>query len=224
MTLFTKRAASVIAAVTAPAVALVTAGVLAASSPAAALESGTYRLDPEHASIVWTVQHLGLSNYTARFDSFDIQLTLNFENPAASSVSATIDPTSVNTGYPGDRDFDGQIATDGRFLNAGQFPQITFTSTSVEMTGETTAVITGDLTIVGVTQEITLDAELVGTLESHPLRGAPAVGFVATGVLNRLDFGVSYLSNPLPNIENGPPVVSPEVRFTINAEFIKASE
>ena len=62
--------------------------------------SGTYQLDPTHASMVWKVKHLGLSNYTARFNRFDATITLDAENPTASTVTATVDPASIDTDYP----------------------------------------------------------------------------------------------------------------------------
>lgn len=185
---------------------------------AEAVESGTYKLDNEHASVIWSVQHLGLSNYTGRFDSFSIDLTLNAEDPTKSAVSASIDPTSVNTGFPGEKDFNGEVAKDQRFLNAPAHPVITFVSTAVEPTGETTAKITGDLTLLGVTKQVVLDAEIVGAIDSHPFRKVPAIGFRAETSIDRTEFGMTFLSNAL---GNGAPVVSPEVRIVINAEFFK---
>lgn len=197
------------------------AATLGFGGAAAAAESGVYKLDKTHASVIWSVQHLGLSNYTARFDEFDIKLTLDVDDVTKSSVSATIDPRSVNTGFPGEKDFNAEISDDGRFFNAAEFPEVTFASTSIERTGESTATITGDLTILGVTRPITLEAELVGALDAHPLAGTrPAVGFSATGVFDRTTFGMDAFSNSLG--EGGPPIVSPEVTVTINAEFIKA--
>lgn len=195
---------------------LAAAAATFAVSNAAAFEvnapSGAYKLDPTHASITWKVGHLGLSNYTARFATFDIELTLDVENPANSAVSATIDPTSVRTDFPGAKDFDGEIAGE-KILNAGAFPEITFVSKSVDVTGDNTATITGDLMLAGVTQEVSLDAVLNGSLESHPFAKVPAVGFSATGSLDRTVFGVDFLA---------PQVVAPVVTFAIEAEFIKA--
>lgn len=198
---------------------LVTVGSLG-GAPAGAAESGVYKLDKTHASVVWSVQHLGLSNYTARFEDFDIQLTLDAEDVTKSSVTATIDPRSVSTGFPGEKDFNAEISDDGRFFNAGEFPDVTFTSTGIERTGETTAKITGDLTMLGITRPVTLDATLVGALDSHPFGNRPAVGFEATAVLDRTDFGMTAFANALG--DGGPSIVSPEVTVTINAEFIKA--
>ncbi|MEO1292871.1 MAG: YceI family protein [Pseudomonadota bacterium] len=176
--------------------------------------SGAYKLDPTHASITWKVSHMGLSSYTARFTQFDIQLNLDTENPTASTVSATIDPTSVRTDFPGQKDFDGEISGSDKLLNAGSHPQITFASKSVTMTGDNTAEIVGDLTMLGVTQEVTLSAVLNGALPEHPFAKVPAVGFSATGTLDRTAFGMDFLA---------PQVVGPEVQVAIEAEFLKAN-
>lgn len=175
--------------------------------------SGAYVMDNTHASLTFRINHLGLSNYTARFTDFDINLNLDVDNPENSTVTATVNPTSVRTDYPGEKDFDGEIANDANFFNAGQFPEVTFASTSVEKTGDNTATITGDLTMLGTTLPITLDATLVGALEQHPFVGSPAVGFSATGTLDRSDFGMTHL---IPNVGDA-------VTFIIEAEFIKAN-
>ena len=174
--------------------------------------SGAYKMDPTHASIVWRVDHLGLSMYTARFTKFDMNLDLNVEDPAKSSVTATIDPTSIRTDYPGQKDFDGNLATQPNFFNAGTFPEITFTATGIEMTGDKTAKIMGDLTMLGKSIPVTFDAELHGALAQHPFAKAPAVGFSATGTIDRAAFGMSAVPN-----------IGAEVEVMIQAEFLKAN-
>ncbi|MEO1329488.1 MAG: YceI family protein [Pseudomonadota bacterium] len=191
-----------------------------AAAQSADAPSGAYNLDPTHASVVFKVAHLGLSDYTARFTKFDIALNLDAENPANSTVTATIDPSSVETEYPGATDFNGEIANDAKFLNAGQFPEITFTSTSVEPTGDNTAKVTGDLSMLGATQPVTLDVVLNGALANHPFAKKPAVGFTATGEFDRTVWGMAHLTNTLG--ADGPAIVSPTVSFEIQAEFIKA--
>jgi polyisoprenoid-binding protein YceI len=196
------------------------AAVLLASAPMAYADghsgvpvpSGAYDLDPTHASIVWRVDHLGLSMYTARFTKFDMDLNLDVEDPSKSSVTATIDPTSIRTDYPGQKDFDGNLASQPNFFNAGDHPQISFESTGVEMTGDETATITGDLTMLGQTLPVTFDAELHGALAKHPFAGGkPAIGFTATGTVDRSAYGMSAVPN-----------IGTEVTVMISAEFIKA--
>lgn len=186
--------------------------------------AGVYQLDKTHANVLFQVVHAGLAPYTARFDRLDGALTLDPANPENSSVTATIEAGSVNTNYPGTKDFNGEISFNEKFLNANAFPDITFTSTAVELTSPNTAEITGDLTMLGVTKPITLDAELTGALEKHPFaKGKPAIGFTAEGVLDRTEWGFTNLSNTMPGLD-GAAIVGTEVRVMIQAEFVKTDE
>jgi len=123
--------------------------------------SGTYELEKTHAFITWRISHNGLSKYTARFTDFDATIQFDPDNPVASSVSASINPLSVETDHPTKREsWNNQIATDGKFLNGEEFPAITFESTSVEQTGEFTGIITGNLTLLGISKEVEMTALL----------------------------------------------------------------
>ncbi len=173
--------------------------------------SGVYKMDPTHASLVWRVNHIGLSRYTARFTKFDINLDLNAEDVTKSKVSATLDPLSVRTDYVGSKDFDKEISSDPKYLNAGKFPEITFTATGIEATGDTTGKMTGDLTMLGVTKPVTFDITLNGAQKKHPFAQKPAVGFGAVGTIKRSDYGFTHLL----------PLVGDEVTLMIEAEFIK---
>lgn len=173
-----------------------------ASTPAVTLKvpAGTYELDVNHAYLVWTIEHFGVSHYMARFAKLDATLTLDPANLTASKVSATIDPLSVRTIYEGDYKathpkseyptWDAELARSPLFLNGGKFPQITFTSTKVEQSGPRTGRMTGDLTFLGVTRPVTLDVTFVGDLASHPMRYVPVIGFSARGEFKRSDFGM----------------------------------
>lgn len=206
-------------------VAAVVATPFLAAAPMAGAQdlgvpSGAYALDPTHASITWKVSHLGLANYTARFTDFDIDLNLDVETPANSAVTASINPTSIETDYPGAKDFDGELSNGAKFFNAGEFPEISFTSTSIEQTGDNTATITGELTMLGVTQPVTLEATLNAALATHPFAKKPAVGFSAVGTLDRTQWGMTHLSNLLGGTEHQ--VVGSSVQVLIEAEFTKA--
>lgn len=181
--------------------------------------AGVYVMDPTHASLQWSVAHNSISNYTARFNTFEAKLTLDPANLANSSVEATIDPLSVDANYPGDylgthaatgfKSFSEDIAKSKNFLNGGVFPQITFKSTQVELTGPRTAKVTGDLTFLGVTKPVTLNATFGGEIEKHPFMQVPAIGFAAEGSFKRSDFGMPV----------GP--VGDEVTIRFDGEFIK---
>lgn len=182
--------------------------------------SGVYVVDPTHANVLFQVSHLGLAPYTARFDTVDATLTLDVDNPANSSVTASVDVGSVSTNYQGSKPFDQTLAFGPKFFNGNEFPKITFTSTGIEQTGDKTATITGDLEMLGVTKPITLAAELTGALGNHPFApgNPPAVGFTAEGVIDRTDWNFTHLTNALPG---GALAVGTEVRILIQAEFIK---
>jgi polyisoprenoid-binding protein YceI len=162
--------------------------------------AGTYKLDPNHASLVGKVQHLNLAPYSIRFAKFDVTLTLDPGNLPASSVEVSVDPTSVRTDYTGDykgthkdspfESFEQALAQGPMFFNASQFPAITFKSTKVESQGTGRYKITGDLTLLGQTHPLTLDATLTGAIAEHPRSKAPALGFSATGTFKRSDFGM----------------------------------
>ena len=120
--------------------AITTPPALAAEADPITIPSGVYELDLGHASIVWKIGHLGLSNYTARFNKFDATLNLDVENPANSTVNVVIDPRSVDTDYPyaDQKDFTLPVTIDAvmnGFLEehpfAGGVPAIGFSGTAM---------------------------------------------------------------------------------------------
>jgi polyisoprenoid-binding protein YceI len=160
---------------------------------------GTYKNDPFHSSLTFKIDHMGLSHYTARFTKFNATLDFDPGKLANSSVTVSVDPTSVRTDFSGDfkalqkdspyKSFDEQIARDNKFLNADKFSTVTFKSTKVVQTGETLK-ITGDLSFLGVTKPVTLTGSVVGSLDKHPFLGKGVVGFSATGTVKRSDWGM----------------------------------
>jgi polyisoprenoid-binding protein YceI len=175
--------------------------------------AGTYKLDKAHASLDFRVSHIGFSNYTARFASWDAELQIDPKNPGASSVTATIDPTSLSLPAP-PKGFLDELLNE-KWLGAKQFPQMTFKSTKVELTGTNTAKITGDLTLKGITQPVTLDATFNGGYAGHPYDPNARIGFSAKGALSRSGFGVKE-GVPPPGSTMG---VGDNVDIIIEAEF-----
>jgi polyisoprenoid-binding protein YceI len=175
------------------------------------LPAGAYRLDPRHASVLFRIRHMELSWFTARFDVRDATLDLDPSDPAHSHLSASIDANSVNTGLlnpQGERAFDRSI---GRALGAETTPQINFSSTVIERTGEHSARVTGDLTMNGQTHPATLDVTFDGG-RTDPLRGnAVVLGFSAHGAIHRSEWGVTQWSA----------FTGDEVQIVIEAELIK---
>lgn len=174
--------------------------------------SGVYASDPAHTSLTWKIGHMGLSNYTARMSDVKIALRFDAADVEKSSVSATIGAGSFDTGYPGkDKDFDAEIASD-MIMKAAQFPTITFTSTSVKQTSPTTADINGDLTMMGVTRPVTLSATYNGSMATHPFVKVPAIGFSARTVIDRTEFGNTFLAGS---------ALSDKVEIVIETELLK---
>lgn len=190
----------------------------AAEAPAVTAPAGPYELDLGHSSLIFRVNHVGVSNYTARFTDFDAQLQFDPANPERTSVTAVINPASIETDYPDPKtDFDGLLRGKD-FLAAEAFPQMTFRSTKVERTGPRTARITGDLTFRGVTRPVTLEATFNG---GYPAGGVDPtgarIGFSARGGLKRSEFGMKT-GIPAPGSQMG---VGDLVEVIIEAEFIQ---
>jgi polyisoprenoid-binding protein YceI len=153
--------------------------------------AGDYKLDKPHATLIFRVNHLGFSNFTARFRRFDAQLRFDPRNLTATQLTATIDARSIETDYPDPNyDFNGELQGEP-WLNAAKFPEMTFRTTQVEDLGNDALRVHGELTLRGVTKPIVLDAKYNGGYLKHPMDPQARVGFSARGVLRRSDFGIS---------------------------------
>jgi polyisoprenoid-binding protein YceI len=144
----------------------------------------TWQLDPMHTNAQFTVRHLGISNVQGEFTKITGTVQLDDQDVTNSTVSVTIDATSIDTRVSR-RDDD--LKSD-HFFNVAQFPTITFQSTKVAKSGDGLKV-TGNLTIRGVTKEVTLDV----TGPSAPVKamGGLRRGAAASTTINRQDFGVA---------------------------------
>ena len=146
--------------------------------------TGTWKLDPTHSEVSFTVKHLAISKVRGTFESFDVTI-VTAEDLADSTIEATIDVASVNTKQ---KDRDAHLRTSDFFL-AEEHPTITFVSTSIAGTPDDFAV-TGDLTMRGVTKQVVLKGEFGGiTTDGY---GQTKAGATATTTINRQDFGVSW--------------------------------
>ena len=182
----------------------------------AEVPAGSYNLDRAHASLIFRVNHLGFSNYTARFKGFDAKLEFDPKNLAASKVTATVDPNSLETDFPDPTkvDFNAQLKGD-EWLDVAKFPEIRFESRQIDVTGENTVRINGDLTLHGVTRPITLEAKFNGGYAGHPMDPNARIGFSARGTLKRSEFGIAH-GIPAPGTTMG---VGDAVNVVIEAEF-----
>jgi polyisoprenoid-binding protein YceI len=188
----------------------------AISNDLAKLEApaGDYVVDKTHATLTWRVKHMGMSNYTARFKSFDAKVRYDPANPSNNSVDATIDLASVETDFvpQGDRDFNAELRSD-RFFNVGKAQQATFASKTVTMNGPRSMKVVGSLSFLGVNRPVTLDVVLNGAVKEHPLAKVPWLGISARGKVQRTAFGL----NPMPQLTG----IGDDVEVVIEAEFVK---
>lgn len=191
---------------------LTTAAAVAAllATPALA-EPQLYELDASHSQIVFAYNHLGFSTTKGMFSGFEGEIMFDEADPANSSVSVSMPVSSMFTGWE-QRD-DHFMSADFFNAVADAAPEgdgddmVTFESTAIEVTGETTAQITGDLTMNGVTKEVVLDTTL-NQQGMHPMQQRQWIGLDATTTLLRSDFGVGAFA----------PAVSDEVQVEISIE------
>jgi polyisoprenoid-binding protein YceI len=183
--------------------------------------AGLYTIDPSHTSLTFRVNHLGLSHYTARFTGVKAELQLDPADPSKASLKAVIDPRTLETDYPSkDLDFDAELYGP-KWLDAAGFPQITFTSTRIEMTGANTAKVTGDLSLHGVTRPVTLETTFNGGYAPNGMDPMGSrIGFSARGGLKRSEFGVAYGVPP----KGSNMGVSDEVEIIIETEFTRPAD
>jgi polyisoprenoid-binding protein YceI len=171
----------------------------------------TWKSDAAHSRVSFGVSYMMLSEVTGRFTEFEATLAQGKEDFSGSSVNATIAVKSINTDNEGR---DKHLRSDD-FFNAEKFPAITFVSTSFVKTGEKAFRITGNLTMRDVTKEVVLDATFAGSITDP--RGNTRVGFKATGVVNRQDFGVKWNRT----LDAGGVVAGDEVNVTLLLQFLK---
>lgn len=181
------------------------ASALALSGPAHAAD---YVIDMKgnHASINFRIKHLGFSWLTGRFDRFTGNFSYDKDKPEASKVKVEIDTASLNSNHA-ERDKHIKSAD---FIDAGKFPKATFESTAVKPSGDGKATITGNLTLHGVTKEVTLEAEHIGG--GNDPWGGVRDGFAGTTTLKLADFGID-------TAKLGPSAAT--VELTLNVEGVK---
>lgn len=181
--------------------------------------TGEYTLDPHHSTVTVRAQHFGLAHYTLRFNKVAGTLNFNAENPAQSTIQASVDVTSLDTPYTGDRDFDAELQNSS-WLDSASFATATFTSTGVEQTGPNTARVTGDLTLRGQTHPATFDVTYDGSHSPHPMGlQMSSIGFSARGTILRSQYGINELQ---PRAGNDG--ISDQVEIIIEAEFTRPIE
>ncbi len=168
-----------------------------------------WRIDRAHSAVTFRVRHLGISWVSGVFRDWTADLIFDPANPEAATVTARIQVTSINTENER-RDND---LRSGRFFAADSFPDMTFTSRSVQRAGENRLRVAGDLTMHGVTRPVTLD------VETSPVQSGQRgrrIAFTATTTVDRKEWGMTF--SPL---AEGIRSAGDEVRITIDLEAIQ---
>lgn len=188
-------------------------------TPPEAMPAGVYVMDPHHASVVWRVDHFGLSSYVGSFHKVEATLNYDPKDPANSKLVATVDMSSVKVDIATKTDKKDKYDSNAfakelvgaKWFHSSKFPKATFVSTKIESTGDKTADVSGNLTFMGKTRPLTLKVTFNGAYAQQPISKMPELGFSATATVKRSDWGVKeYLGG-----------IGDDVDLTINAEFVQ---
>lgn len=188
---------------------LILTSVAATLLATSAFAADTYRIDPTHTNVLLKANHIGFANVYLRVHDVDGEFEFDAENPEKSSVSVTMQADSID-GF--DEKFTEHLHGSD-FFQTETYPIITFASTDIEVTGENTAIITGDLTIKGLSQPAHLNVTFNKAGE-NPFAKDYRAGFSATGTIKRSDYNIKYAL----------PAVADEVGLVIEAEGIRVNE
>jgi polyisoprenoid-binding protein YceI len=175
-------------------------------------QSTTWQVDPAHTNSQFAVRHLGVSTVRGAFMKTTGQVQLDEKDFTKSQVEITIDTTTVDTRVEA-RDKDVKSAN---FLDVATYPTMTFKSRKITSAGAGKFKLTGDLTLHGVTKEVTFDVDGPTDAIKDPW-GNLRRGASATATINRQDFGVNYNKT----LDTGGLVVSNDVQITIDIEFVR---
>ncbi|HEX3372163.1 MAG TPA: YceI family protein [Candidatus Acidoferrales bacterium] len=187
----------------------------AVQAPAQNTQASRWTIDPAHTAAHFSVRHLMISNVRGEFTKITGTALIDPMNLAQSAVEVTIDAKSINTREP-QRD-DHLRSAD--FFDVANFPTLSFRSTGIEIQGGEELKLTGDLTIHGVTKEVTFDVE-GPTPEIKDPWGNVRAGVTAATKISRKNFGLTF--NAL--TDTGGVVVGDEVKITLEAELIRQAD
>jgi polyisoprenoid-binding protein YceI len=174
----------------------------------------TYEIDPAHSSAQFSVRHMMITNVRGGFSSVKGTVVYDSDDVSASTVEATIDVSTIATL---DAQRDGHLKS-ADFLDVEKYPTITFKSKKVASAGPEEATVTGDLTIHGVTQEVTLKVE-GPTGEGKDPWGNIRIGASAVTKIKRSDFGLTWNAA----LETGGIMVGDDLKIELDIQMIKAA-
>ena len=184
-----------------------------ATAPALTELTGTYTLDPAHTRIGFVARHAMVTKVRGAFNEFEGTATLDGANPADSSAQVTISAASIDT-RNAQRD---EHLRSNDFLSMDEYPQITFSSTGARQVDDSTFELTGDLTIKGVTNAITIPFSFEGAAKD-PF-GNLRVGFEGAVTINRKDYGITWNAA----LETGGVLVSDKVTLEFEISAVKTA-
>ncbi len=185
--------------------------ILFALASFAMAQESIWRFDKAHTNVGFKITHMVISDVTGKFQEFDGTLKSGEDDFDGASVEFTIQTASVNTN---NEKRDKHLRSKD-FFDAKNYPEIKFVSKSFKKTGDNAYKVIGNLTMHGVTKEVTLELTHKGTI-TDPW-GKTRAGFKTTTTLNRYEYGLKYNSA----IESGGLLIGKEVQLEINAEIIK---
>jgi polyisoprenoid-binding protein YceI len=176
------------------------------------IQANQWKVDPVHSSVQFRVSHLVIAKVVGGFSEFSADMEFDGTDIATGKVEMTIAVASVNT----ENENRDKHLRSSDFFEAEKYPQITFKSKKVVKGEGNKFQLVGDMTMRGVTKEVTFDCEYNGSIE---MRGTMKSGFTATTTINRQDFGVSYGQI----LDNGGLAVGNDVEITLELEFNQVS-
>ena len=186
---------------------------MSTTQAAAQTTTSTWNLDPVHSVAEFKVKHMMISNVKGQFTGLTGALALDEKDIANSRVEATIDASTINT-REAQRDAHLKSAD---FFDVEQFPTLNFRATDVRRTGDEELAVAGDLTIHGVTREVTFQVEGPTAAGKDPW-GNTRIGLSAMTKINRKDFGLTWNAA----LETGGILVGEDVTITLDLQFVKA--
>lgn len=176
-------------------------------------QADDWQVDPVHSKVIFKVSHLVISKVVGTFGEFSANLSFDGADVAGGKVDMKIAVASVDT----DNEDRNKHLVSAEFFDAEKFPEITFKSKQVIKGDGKEFQLVGDLTIKGVTKEVTFDCEFHGSAE---FMGATKTGFTATAEIDRQEFGVSWNRS----LDAGGVVVGNKVEITLELEFNKSDD
>jgi polyisoprenoid-binding protein YceI len=189
----------------------VAASALLLTASTAFAQISNWKIDPAHSEAAFSVRHMGISNVHGRFTNLAGTVVLNDGDISKSSVNATVDVATVDTGVA---QRDGHLKSPD-FFDVAKYPQMTFVSKQIVNNAGKLSLI-GDLTLHGATRQVALTLDGPGKAVTDP-QGHVHRGFSAEGIINRQDFGMKF-SGKTPG---GDAMVGDEIKISLDVELVK---